>query len=131
MFAKHCFGFFRKRNTIFLKYPFLFCIICEYQGWCQVQLTKYSSTSSTYNKNQVQVLVKYSLSTPSTFRSKNQVKYKYSNVNIYICIYLKLLSVKRHLSGRNTFSAMLKLISIETKDAMIVRYFTANWYRVG
>ena len=30
------------------------------QGWGQVQLTKYSSTSSTPNIYQVQVLVKYS-----------------------------------------------------------------------
>ena len=31
-----------------------------YQGWGQVQLTKYSSTPSTRNIYQVQVLVKYS-----------------------------------------------------------------------
>ena len=42
------------------------------QGWGQVQLTKYSSTPSTTNIYQVQVLVKYSffkkyLSTSSTF----------------------------------------------------------------
>ena len=45
-----------------------------YQGWGQVQLTKYSSTSSIRNICQVQVLVKYSffkknLSTSSTFIS--------------------------------------------------------------
>ena len=44
------------------------------QGWGQVQLTKYSSTPSTPNIYQVQVLVKYSflkkyLSTSSTFIS--------------------------------------------------------------
>ena len=44
------------------------------QGWGQVQLTKYSSTPSTPNIYQVQVLVKYSffkkyLSTSSTFKS--------------------------------------------------------------
>ena len=44
------------------------------QGWGQVQLTKYSSTPSTQNIYQVQVLVKYSflkkyLSTSSTFIS--------------------------------------------------------------
>ena len=31
-----------------------------YQGWGQVQLTKYSSTPSTPTRYQVQVLVKYS-----------------------------------------------------------------------
>ena len=45
-----------------------------HQGWGQVQLTKYSSTPSTPNIYQVQVLVKYSffkkvLSTSSTFIS--------------------------------------------------------------
>ena len=44
------------------------------QGWGQVQLTKYSSTPSTPNIYQVQLLVKYSfflkyLSTSSTFIS--------------------------------------------------------------
>ena len=34
--------------------------IYENQGWGQVQLTKYSSTPSTPNIYQVQVLVKYS-----------------------------------------------------------------------
>ena len=34
--------------------------LCVYQGWGQVQLTKYSSTPSTPNIYQVQVLVKYS-----------------------------------------------------------------------
>ena len=35
-------------------------IVAIYQGWGQVQLTKYSSTSSIRNIYQVQVLVKYS-----------------------------------------------------------------------
>ena len=35
-------------------------ILCGHQGWGQVQLTKYSSTPSTPNIYQVQVLVKYS-----------------------------------------------------------------------
>ena len=34
--------------------------VSEKQGWGQVQLTKYSSTPSTPNIYQVQVLVKYS-----------------------------------------------------------------------
>ena len=36
------------------------------QGWGQVQLTKYSSTPSTPNIYQVQVLVKYSFILKST-----------------------------------------------------------------
>ena len=36
------------------------------QGWGQVQLTKYSSTPSTPNIYQVQVLVKYSFKKKST-----------------------------------------------------------------
>ena len=36
------------------------CYVRTYQGWGQVQLTKYSSTPSTPNIYQVQVLVKYS-----------------------------------------------------------------------
>ena len=35
--------------------------MCSYQGWGQVQLTKYSSTPSTPNIYQVQVLAKYSI----------------------------------------------------------------------
>ena len=38
----------------------LYCCMCDRQGWGQVQLTKYSSTPSTTNIYQVQVLVKYS-----------------------------------------------------------------------
>ena len=53
-----------------------------YQGWGQVQLTKYSSTPSTPNIYQVQVLVKYSffkyLSTSSTFISS-------TSTHIQIC----------------------------------------------
>ena len=51
----------------------LSCHAAPLQGWGQVQLTKYSSTPSTTNIYQVQVLVKYSfflkkyLSTSSTF----------------------------------------------------------------
>ena len=37
-----------------------------HQGWGQVQLTKYSSTPSTPNAHQVQVLVKYSFFLKST-----------------------------------------------------------------
>ena len=44
---------------IYNKYIILNIIFC-YQGWGQVQLTKYSSTPSTPNIYQVQVLVKYS-----------------------------------------------------------------------
>ena len=52
----------------------MFIVIGTTQAWGQVQLTKYSSTSSIRNKYQVQVLVKYSffkkyLSTSSTFIS--------------------------------------------------------------
>ena len=40
--------------------------ICGQQCWGQVQLTKYSSTPSTPNVYQVQVLVKYSFFKKST-----------------------------------------------------------------
>ena len=55
------------------------------QGWGQVQLTKYSSTPSTTNIYQVQVLVKYSffkkfLSTSSTFISSTS-----TSTHIKIC----------------------------------------------
>ena len=51
------------------------------QGWGHVQLTKYSSTPSTPNIYQVQVLVKYSffkkyLSTSSTFISSTSTHIK-------------------------------------------------------
>ena len=39
---------------------FFLVILCQRQGWGHVQLTKYSSTPSTPNIYQVQVLVKYS-----------------------------------------------------------------------
>ena len=53
------------------------------QGWGQVQLTKYSSTPSTPNIYQVQVLVKYSfflkvLKYIKYFHIKYKYKYKYS-----------------------------------------------------
>ena len=54
----------------------------KYQGWGQVQLTKYSSTPSTPNIYQVQVLVKYSfffkkyLNTSSTFISSTSTHIK-------------------------------------------------------
>ena len=56
-----------------------------HQGWGQVQLTKYSSTPSTPNIYQVQVLVKYSffkkyLSTSSTFISSTS-----TSTHIKIC----------------------------------------------
>ena len=55
---------------------------CTHQGWGQVQLTKYSSTPSTRNVYQVQVLVKYSffkkvLKYIKYFHIK--YKYKYSH----------------------------------------------------
>ena len=54
-----------------------------HQGWGQVQLTKYSSTPSTPNIYQVQVLVKYSffkkvLKYIKYFHIKYKYKYKYS-----------------------------------------------------
>ena len=54
-----------------------------YQGWGQVQLTKYSSTPSTPTIYQVQVLVKYSfffkvLKYIKYFHIKYKYKYKYS-----------------------------------------------------
>ena len=57
--------------------------IAIYQGWGQVQLTKYSSTPSTPNIYQVQVLVKYSfflkvLKYIKYFHIKYKYKYKYS-----------------------------------------------------
>ena len=57
------------------------------QGWGQVQLTKYSSTPSTPNIYQVQVLVKYSflkkyLSTSSTFISSTSTS---TSTHIKIC----------------------------------------------
>ena len=53
-----------------------------HQGWGQVQLTKYSSTTSTSNIYQVQVLVKYSffkkvLKYIKYFHIKYKYKYKY------------------------------------------------------
>ena len=53
-----------------------------YQGWGQVQLTKYSSTSSIPNIYQVQVLVKNSffkkvLKYIKYFHIKYKYKYKY------------------------------------------------------
>ena len=55
-----------------------------HQGWGQVQLTKYSSTPSTPNVYQVQVLVKYSfflkvLKYIKYFHIKYKYKYKYSH----------------------------------------------------
>ena len=55
--------------------------ICQ-QGWGQVQLTKYSSTPSTPNIYQVQVLVKYSffkkvLKYIKYFHIKYKYKYSY------------------------------------------------------
>ena len=60
------------------------------QGWGQVQLTKYSSTPSTPNIYQVQVLVKYSffkkyLSTSSTFISSTS-----TSTHIKICSKVKM-----------------------------------------
>ena len=57
--------------------------VCVKQGWGQVQLTKYSSTPSTTNIYQVQVLVKYSffkkvLKYIKYFHIKYKYKYKYS-----------------------------------------------------
>ena len=59
------------------------CGQTAYQGWGQVQLTKYSSTPSTPNIYQVQVLVKYSflkkvLKYIKYFHIKYKYKYKYS-----------------------------------------------------
>ena len=60
----------------------------SHQGWGQVQLTKYSSTPSTPNIYQVQVLVKYSffkkvLKYIKYFRIKYKYKYKYSYYNLF------------------------------------------------
>ena len=62
---------------------YLIAFNCSYQGWGQVQLTKYSSTPSTPNIYQVQVLVKYSfflkvLKYIKYFHIKYKYKYKYS-----------------------------------------------------
>ena len=58
---------------------------CQPQGWGQVQLTKYSSTPSTSNIYQVQVLVKYSffkkvLKYIKYFHIKYKYKYSYENL---------------------------------------------------
>ena len=55
-------------------------ILRTHQGWGQVQLTKYSSTPSTPNIYQVQVLVKYSFfkKVLKYFHIKYKYKYKYS-----------------------------------------------------
>ena len=54
------------------------------QGWGQVQLTKYSSTPSTSNICQVQVLVKYSFKKKVLKYIKYfHIKYKYK----YKCSY--------------------------------------------
>ena len=68
------------------------------QGWGQVQLTKYSSTPSTPNIYQVQVLVKYSffkkyLSTSSTFISSTS-----TSTHIKICS-----KVRMDIQGRVNF----------------------------
>ena len=47
-------------NSFILLVHFTNDTISDIQGWGQVQLTKYSSTPSTPNIYQVQVLVKYS-----------------------------------------------------------------------
>ena len=61
--------------------------VYPHQGWGQVPLTKYSSTPSTPNIYQLQVLVKYSffkkyLSTSSTFISSTSTS---TNTHIKIC----------------------------------------------
>ena len=61
--------------------------MCTHQGWGQVHLPKYSSTPSTPNVYQVQVLVKYSffkkyLSTSSTFISSTSTS---TSTHIKIC----------------------------------------------
>ena len=72
MVIKHVFTKLCKKSRFF---SFVLIHANIVQGWSQVLLTKYSSTPSTQNIYQVQVLVKYSfffqkyLSTLSTFIS--------------------------------------------------------------
>ena len=71
--------------SLCVQFKIMLYIIIIYinQGWGQVQLTKYSSTPSTPNIYQVQVLVKYSffkkvLKYIKYFHIKYKYKYKYS-----------------------------------------------------
>ena len=57
-----------------------------HQGWGQIQLTKYSSTSSIRNIYQVQVLVKYSFSKKvltSKYIKYLHIMYKYKYKYLY------------------------------------------------
>ena len=60
--TNQCFFILHFATFLSVMYVDKYCKNCVhvYQGWGQVQLTKYSSTPSTPNIYQVQVLVKYS-----------------------------------------------------------------------
>ena len=77
-------GHNRTNGAVYSKIYVKVKICSAHQGWGQVQLTKYSSTPSTPNVYQVQVLVKYSffkkvLKYIKYFHIKYKYKYKYSH----------------------------------------------------